>query len=147
VVHALDGVPAGAAEGDASMVGLGRAGAQQGEHRGGRQRCRPPERLAARRVSRECADDGIEAIRIHQVSPVVLSAPPHVVRQTPLSRGPRRHIGGHGNWQTPPAQTREPQHWAPKVHSPSYQQQRESSVETVYSQMAPVWGRRHWSVV
>jgi hypothetical protein len=52
------------------------------------------------------------------------------------------------NWQTPPAQTREPQHWAPEAHNePSYQQQRVSSVETVYSQMAPVWGRRHWSVV
>ena len=44
-----------------------------------------------------------------------------------------------GNWQTPPAQTREPQHWAPEVQNePSYQQQRESPVATVYSQMAPV---------
>jgi hypothetical protein len=52
------------------------------------------------------------------------------------------------NWQTPPAQTREPQHWAPEAHNdPSYQQQRESPVDAVYSQMAPVWGRRHWSVV
>ena len=47
-----------------------------------------------------------------------------------------------GNWQTPPAQTREPQHWAPEVHNePSYQQQRLSPVETVNSQMAPVRGR------
>ena len=46
------------------------------------------------------------------------------------------------NWQTPPAQTREPQHWAPESHNePSYQQQRLSPVEAVYSQMAPVRGR------
>ena len=52
------------------------------------------------------------------------------------------------NWQTPPAQTREPQHWAPKSHNePSYQQQRLSPVDAVYSQMEPVWGRRHCSVV
>ena len=49
-----------------------------------------------------------------------------------------------GNWHTPPAQTREPQHWAPELQSePSYQQQRESQVEAVYSQIAPVWGRLH----
>jgi hypothetical protein len=48
------------------------------------------------------------------------------------------------NWHTPPAQTLEPQHWAPELQSePSYQQQRESPVEAVYSQMAPVWGRLH----
>ena len=47
-----------------------------------------------------------------------------------------------GNRQTPSAQTREPQHWAPELHNePSYQQQRLSPVETVYSQMAPVRGR------
>ena len=47
-----------------------------------------------------------------------------------------------GNWHTPPAQIREPQHWAPEAHNESsYQQQRLSPVETVYSQMAPVRGR------
>lgn len=53
-----------------------------------------------------------------------------------------------GNWQTPPAQMREPQHWAPEEQNdPSYQQQRESWVEEVNSQMAPVWARLHCAVV
>jgi hypothetical protein len=47
VVQAQDGVPAGAAEGDASMVGLGRAGADQGEQGGGSACGRRLESLAA----------------------------------------------------------------------------------------------------
>ena len=78
MVHALAGVPAGAAEGDASMVSLGRAGAHQGEHGGGSQRCRRLERLPPGRMSREGADDGIEAIGIHQAPPLALWYPlPH----------------------------------------------------------------------
>ncbi|SRR5688572_21413367 len=73
VVQALAGVPAGAAEADASMVSLGCAGAQQRKHGGGCQR-RRLESLAPGRVSRECTDDGIEAIRIHNSPPLVLPA-------------------------------------------------------------------------
>ena len=59
----------------------------------------------------------------------------HAVPPPPLASPP-------GNWQTPLAQMREPQHWAPEEQNePSYQQQRESPVEAVYSQIAPVWGR------
>ena len=71
VVQALAGVPAGAAEADAGMVGLGRAGARQRGHGGDSQRRRPAERLTARCVSRERADGAIEAIRIHPEPPLV----------------------------------------------------------------------------
>ena len=75
VVQALVGVPAGAAETDERMVGLGRAGAHQGERRGGSQRRRRLEGLTARRVSRQRTDNSIEAIRIHNGPPLVLPAP------------------------------------------------------------------------
>ena len=52
VVQALAGVPAGAAEADQGMVGLGRAAAHQRERRRGNQRRRRLERLPPRRVSR-----------------------------------------------------------------------------------------------
>ena len=52
------------------------------------------------------------------------------------------------SWQIPAEHTREPQHCAPDVQNePSYQQQRESPVALVNSQMAPVTSRLHWAVV
>ena len=75
VVQALAGVPASDAEGDTSMVGSGRAGAHERKHGGGSQPGRRLESLTARRTSRECTDDGIEAIGIHSGSPIVLLAP------------------------------------------------------------------------
>jgi len=118
------------------MAGPGRAGSHHPEHGGGSQRCRLLKSLTLRHETREYADDGGDASGMYNGPPVILPAPP-------ASRARLRYR----IWQTPPAQTREPQHWAPEVQKPSYQQQRESPVETVNSQMAPVWGRRHWSVV
>src|SRR5688572_30330154 len=88
VVHALAGVPAGTAEGDTSMVGLSRAGAHQGEHGGGRQRCRRLESLPPGRVTRECADGGVEAMRIHNSPPFGLTRPPGAVRHPSLMPDP-----------------------------------------------------------
>jgi hypothetical protein len=105
-------------------------------HRAARPICLYLKSLTPPRVTRDCADDGGDASGMHNGPPVVLPAPP-----------PSCGRLGYRIWQTPPAQTREPQHWAPEVQKPSYQQQRESPVDAVYSQIAPVWGRRHWSVV
>src|SRR5215210_5186460 len=71
--------------------------------------------LTLRHETREYADDGGDASGMYNGPPVILPAPP-------ASRARLRYR----IWQTPPAQTREPQHWAPEVQKPSYQQQRES---------------------
>ena len=70
MVQALVGVPAGAAESDPAVVGAGRAGTHQREHGGGSQRCRPLKSLPPGRMSRECADDGVEAIE-STIAPLV----------------------------------------------------------------------------
>ena len=77
-----------------------------------------------------------------QTSPGAAVVPPRSAAIVPGGNPPSLMSEPPGNWQTPLAQMREPQHCPPQEQSdPSYQQQRLSPVELVYSQMEPVTGR------